>query len=109
MNRNGLPMGVMLAEDYDRMLHKSFIDGIEVAPTLNPRIFLATSVSVPERKHRVTVAMCSCQGHQRFGYCKHRARLLFDLGPIVLNQWCGVRADGSLCDWNERLSLPAAA
>jgi len=91
--------GRMTAEQMDRGVGKSFIEDIDILPTNVPGAYLSTSGSEPGKVYHLTERYCECKGHEYRGYCKHRARLLFELGPDYQQRYAGVTAGGQRVDW----------
>ncbi len=71
-----------LAEKWHRLARQAEESGIEILRVSATGETFATSATLAGELHRVTVAACDCMGHERWGRCSHRARLLATLGRL---------------------------
>lgn len=70
---------------YERMLRlaqKARAERVQLLHSVKTGQYFATSGTVSGRRYEVTPHSCTCKGHARFGYCKHRAALQVALGWI---------------------------
>ncbi len=71
-----------LVEKWHRLARQAADSGIEILRVSATGETFASSATLAGELHRVSVDACDCLGHERWGRCSHRARLLATLGRL---------------------------
>ncbi len=71
-----------LAEKWHRLARQAEESSIEILRVSATGETFASSATLVGELHRVSVDACDCMGHEWWGRCSHRARLLATLGRL---------------------------